>query len=174
MDDFLNIVKARAAQLDQGWGQARLGTVTSVDPDTYTARVAIQPENVLSGWLPIASLWVGNGWGLACPPSPGDQVLVISHEGDSQQGLLIGRIWSKAAKPVAATSGEFWMVHEKGSYLKLLNDGSIESCTGTWTHHGDFIATGNVYDAHGSVASLRIHYNEHTHPPSDQGPDPQD
>ena len=174
MDSFINLLKGHAAQLDQGWAQPRLATVTSADPTTYTARVELQPEGVLSGWLPVASAWVGNGWGLSCPVAPGDQVIVIWHEGDAQQGLIVGRLWSLSNAPPAAPAGEFWLMHRSGSYLKLHNDGSIETTAETWTHHGNFHATGDILDGHGALSELRTHYNSHTHPPAAAPPAPLD
>ena len=63
MDRFLNTLKAHAAALDRAQGQSRFAIVSSVDPSAYAARVLLQPEAVLSGWLPILSPWVGSGWG---------------------------------------------------------------------------------------------------------------
>ena len=174
MDGFLNQVKAHAAQMDQGWAQPRLAVVTSVDPATFTVRVMVQPEGVLSGWLPVTSAWVGAGWGLACLPSTGDQVLVVWQEGDAEHGIVVGRLWSNAVMPPQAPVGEFWLVHKTGSFLKLHNDGSIESSAATWMHTGDLHVTGNVFDQHGSLAALRGHYNMHVHPPSNAGPEPMD
>ncbi len=172
MDTFLNLVKSHATQLDQGWAQPRLATVSSVDPATYTARVMVQPEGLLSGWLPIAGAWVGNGWGVACAPAAGDQVIVLWQEGDAEQGLIIGRLWSQTAPPPAAPSGEFWLVHSSGTYLKLRNDGSMESSAGTWTHHGNIVVTGDVSDGQGKLSTLRNDYNKHTHPPSSSAASP--
>jgi hypothetical protein len=174
MDSFLNYMKAQSAQMDQGWAQPRLAVISSVDPATFTARVTVQPEAVLSGWLPIASAWVGAGWGLACLPSPGDQVLVIWQEGDAEQGIILARLWSNVAAPPQAPVGEFWLVHKTGSFLKLHNDGSIESSAARWNHTGDLHVSGDVYDKHGSMAALRGHYNMHVHPPENAGPQPTD
>jgi hypothetical protein len=174
MDSFINVVKSHAAQLDQSWAQPRIAVVTSFDPATHTARVTVQPEGILSGWLPVASVWVGNGWGLAAALSPGDQVVVLWQEGDAQQGLVTGRFWSNKNSPPSAPAGEFWLVHKSGSYLKLHNDGSIESNAATWTHNGNFRATGDVFDAHGAVSALRSHYNDHVHPPGTAPPEPTD
>ncbi len=174
MDTFLNLVKSHASQLDQGWAQPRLATISSVDPATYTARVTVQPEGLLSGWLPVTGTWVGNGWGMACAPMPGDQVVVLWQEGDAEQGLIIGRLWSQATPGPNAPPGEFWLVHATGSYLKLHNDGSIESNAATWTHHGNFVATGDVSDGRGPLSALRNDYNVHTHPPSTAAAQPTD
>jgi hypothetical protein len=174
VDSLLNLLRGHATQLDQSWAHPRIAVVTSVDPATFTARVTIQPEAVLSGWLPIASAWVGNGWGMACPPLPGDQVVVIWQEGDSEQGVIIGRLWSGAVPPPNTPPGEIWIVHKTGSFLKLHNDGSIESQAADWTHTGNLHVTGDVFDGHGSMAQFRGHYNGHVHPPSTTPPSPID
>ena len=158
MDGFLNAVKAHSANQDQASGAARFGVVTSVDPSTATARVTLQPEGVLTGWLPLLTPWVGNGWGLVCPPAIGTQVLVLPHEGDAEQGIIVGGTWSTQAIVPATPVGELWLVHQSGSSLKLQNDGTIRI-------NGDLHVVGNVYDSHGSLSSLRVHYNAHSHPP---------
>jgi phage baseplate assembly protein V len=174
MDRFLNLLKGQACQLDQGWAHPRFATVSSVDPATFTARVVVQPEGVLTGWLPIATAWVGNGWGMACPPQPGDQVVVIWQEGDAEQGVIVGRIWCTGVPPPPAPAGECWLIHSSGSYIKLQNNGVIESNAGTWVHNGSLQVTGEVSDYHGPLSALRDHYNEHVHPPSNVPPTPTD
>ncbi len=177
MDRFLNALKSQAGALDQGMAQPRFATVTSVDPDTATARVLLQPEAVLSGWLPVLSPWIGAGWGMSCPPSPGDQVLVLAQEGDAEHGVIVGRAYSTVSAPPTAPSGEFWLVHASGSFIKLLKDGTIQ-LQGNITVTGDLHATGNIYDGHGKLADLRAHYNAHHHTDSRGGqtspPDQQD
>ena len=156
MERFLNALKGHAAALDRAAGQARFGIVTSVDPARSAARVALQPEGVVTGWLPVLSAWVGAGWGMACPPSPGDQVLVLAQEGESDHGVIVGRAWSDAARAVGAPVGELWLVHASGSFVKLCNDGSIRM-------QGDLHVAGDVYDRNGSLDRLRQHYDAHTH-----------
>lgn len=156
LDRLTNIVKAHAANLDHSNGQAKFGTVTSVDSATGNARVMIQPDGVLSGWLPMLSSWVGNGWGMFCPPSPGDQVLLLPQEGDVEQSVIIGRTYSVSQRPPAAPEGEFWLVHRSGSSFKLTNDGTIRII-------GDLHVQGDVYDQHGPLSGLRNSYNGHTH-----------
>jgi phage baseplate assembly protein V len=151
-----NIIKSHASGLDQTAGQVKFGTVTSVNAANATARVTIQPEGVLSGWLPVLSTWVGNGWGMACPPIPGDQVLLVPQDGDVEQGVIVGRVFSANQMPPAAPGGEFWLLHQSGSFLKLCNDGSIQI-------KGDLHVAGDVYDQHGPLSGLRAHYNSHTH-----------
>ena len=167
MEQFWNMVKARAGGLDGLAGVARFGLVSSFDPATYSAKVLIQPENVLSGWLPIVSAWVGAGWGLAAPLPPGAQVLVIAQEGDAEQGVIVGSVWSAVDQPLAAPAGELWMQHQSGSFVKLMNDGTITLKASTVNIMGSLVVSGDVSDqngAHGTLAALRNVYDRHTHP----------
>lgn len=168
MDRFLNIMKTHASALDQAQAQPRFGLVTSVDPNHATVRVQLQPEGILSGWLPVLSSWTGAGWGMVCPPSPGDQVLILAQEGDAEHGVVVGRAFSLAQAPPAAPSGELWLVHSKGSFLKLSNDGTINmngpvSITGSLAVTGSIRSGSDVSDSYGALSSLRGHYNAHTH-----------
>lgn len=171
MDRLLNALKGHTGAQDAAIGQPRFGTVSSVDPTAGTVRVQLQPEQVLTGWLPVLSPWIGAGWGLSCPPSPGDQVLVLPQEGNAEHGLVIGRAWSQSVAPPPTPVGELWLTHQSGSYMRLLNDGTIAM-------KGDLHVDGDVYDRHGSLAALRGHYNEHRHADPQGGvsdlPSPQD
>ncbi len=168
MDRFINTLKSHAAALDRRQGQPRFALVTNVDPNTYAARVTLQPEGVLTGWLPIVSAWAGNGWGLVCLPTPGDQVMVIPQEGDAEHGVIIGTVYSNVSRPAGSAVGELHIVHRSGAALALLNDGTLRIT-------GDLHVDGDIYDRHGSVATLRAHYNAHIHPGAAVSPpSPQD
>lgn len=156
MERLSNALKVHAGRMDVRVGQPRFGTVVSVDPEKSLARVTLQPDGVLTGWIPILSLWIGNGWGLACPPSPGDQVLVIPQEGHEQNGLIVGRGFSDQNRPPNTPIGEFWLVHRTGSSLKLTNDGRIRI-------KGDVYVDGDIFDREGSLNELRSTYNVHRH-----------
>lgn len=158
---LLNIVKAHINAMLAQQPRARYGLVQSFDPATYTARVLIQPENELSGWLPVLTQWVGNGWGMFCPPSPGDQVKLLPQEGSSQSYAILGGAFSTVDQPLPAPSGEYWLVHAKGQFIKLLNDGSIAS-QGIWNHAGDFHATGAVIAGYGGGDQVGLQTHTHT------------
>lgn len=162
MDRLINIFKQHAGALDQGGSQPRFATIASVNPGTATAKVTLQPEGVLTGWLPVLAPWVGAGWGMYCPPSPGDQVLVLAQEGDAEHGIIVGRAYSSEQPPPAAPIGELWLVHKSGSFIRLQNDGTIRM-------HGDLHVDGDVYDREGLLSRLRNRYNAHTHTDSRGG-----
>ncbi|MCW3477646.1 phage baseplate assembly protein V [Limobrevibacterium gyesilva] len=163
MDRFLNALKAHAQALDRAQAQPRFALVASVDPARYAARVTLQPEGVLTGWLPILSPWIGAGWGMVCPPRPGDQVLVVAQEGDADNGVIVGGSFSDAARAPAAPVGELWLVHASGSFVKLQNDGTVR-VQGNLHVDGNVFVQGDIEDRHGALARLRDRYNIHTHP----------
>ena len=99
---------------------------------------------------------------MCCPPSPGDQVLVLAQEGDAEHGIIVGRAFSSAHAAPDTPVGELWLMHKSGSFIKLQNDGTIQM-------HGDLHVEGDVYDRQGSLSRLRSHYNAHGHTDSRGG-----
>ena len=156
MDDFFDVLAMRSDGIRGTFAQPRMGTVTSSDPRTATAKVLLQPEGVLTGWLPVLTQWAGSGWGMACPPSPGDQVLIIPQEGDAQHGLIVGRLYSNSIRPPQVAPGEIILSHRSGCSLRLLNSGIV-------VVEGDLHVAGDVYDAYGPLSRLRNRYNAHIH-----------
>jgi hypothetical protein len=126
---LLNQMKLRAAMTHGASVSVRIGTISGYDPNTYTARVLLQPENIVIGPLPITSPWIGNQWGLFAPPSEGDAVEIQFQEGDVEAGFICNRFYSKTDLNDTVPSGEFWLVHAKGTAIKIHNDGSLEIIT---------------------------------------------
>lgn len=146
----LNAIKRHVAAAIGQVGQPKIGVVTSVDPSTYTARVTIQPEGVLSGWLPIGTAMVGGGYGVVSTPSPGEQVLLLPTEGNTEHAVIIARIFSQAATPPKTFTdqynqgdtsfvqpGEVALVHQSGAFLRLIN--------GTIVINGNVTVNGTVH-----------------------------
>jgi phage gp45-like len=156
MNELIDLLTAHSAKARENLAQPRIGVVSSTNSSTGTARVLLQPEGVLTGWLPVLTPWAGPGWGMTCPPSPGDQVLIIPQEGDAQHGLIIGRLYSNSVRPPVIESGELALCHHSGSSLRLLNSGIV-------VVEGDLHVSGDVYDSHGPLSKLRNDYNSHVH-----------
>ena len=84
MLDFEDIMQAVMRRVERVVGSVahdRHATVESVNPNNHSVKVRIQPEGILTGWIPCGSVAVGNA-SMVCPPSPGDQVVVSPAEGD--------------------------------------------------------------------------------------------
>lgn len=156
MEAIFEALQARAERSRDGAAQPRIGIVTSYDYHTATARVLLQPEGVLTGWLPVLTPWAGSGWGMTCPIGPGDQVLIIFQEGDVGHGIILGCLYSNTARPPGIGQEEFVLKHRSGSSIRLLNSGTIMI-------EGDLRVSGDIYDTHGSLSKLRNDYNIHIH-----------
>jgi phage baseplate assembly protein gpV len=179
MQSWLNAIRGQASLIAGESAQLRCAIVQSFDPATYCAKVTLQPEGVLTGWLPISTSWIGGGWGMVAPPSPGQQVIVLAQEGQAEHGIVLGGLFSTNAQPPAAPAGELWLVHQSGSYLKLHNDGSIEgaaalfSFTGNVEIFGNLLVSGDISDksgSHGNLDAFRAVYDQHIHPGVQSGP----
>src|SRR4249920_4201831 len=122
MRRLANSFLGQAAAQDGNAPANRWGTIQSVDTTNMTAKVKIQPEDVLSGWLPINAPVAGPGWGVVCPPVAGQQVKIIPDAGDHESYSIAGSTWSKAnMPPPGSKSGELWLVHATKASFKLLN-----------------------------------------------------
>lgn len=187
MRALLNAMKAGAMQSGAGNTGTRQGIITAYDPDTYSVKVQLQPTGEETGWIPLQSQWVGNGWGMVCGPEIGAVVVMEPDSFNIGNGVASGQLFNDVDRPPAVPSGEFWLVHQSGSLLKFTNDGQVlvSSATKiTYTapaHHftgGDvtvdenLIVVKDIYDQNqsvGSVNTLRTTYNGHTHHENGQG-----
>lgn len=119
-----------AAQKSQDASQkTRMGVISAYNPNTYSVKVTVQPSGVETGWLPIKTAWVGNGWGLQAGPAIGDLVTLSFQEGDGDAGVVLGSIYNNSDVPMAVPSGELWIKHSSGSLLKFLNNGDVQVVT---------------------------------------------
>ena len=169
-----NALKIHAARLDGQVPAARYGVVQSVSPKDCTVKVLLQPENVLTGWLPVLMAGLGNGWGVVVLPSVGQQVLVLAEYGEAGSGVVAGAAFSALTQPPQVASapggtasyaqaGEPLLVGAGGAILRLCADGSIYMQASAVRVQGDLVVQGDVSDRHGSMNRLRENYNMHVH-----------
>lgn len=136
MTGLAEAMRYHAAALDATRPQPRFAVVESVDPVRHLAKVSIQPEGVLSGWLPILGMGGGAGWGVICPPAIGAQVVVVPLDGDHESWGVLGTAWSVVNVPpdpastaggaaAAVQPGEMALVSGAGAYVRLNADGTL-------------------------------------------------
>lgn len=181
MRALLNVMAASARQSGAGESRTRQGIITAYDPDSYAVKVQLQPTGEETGWIPLSSPWVGNGWGLAAGPMTGAIVEVEFDAGLMGAGMAAGQFFNDEDRCPGPPAGEFWLIHQSGSLLKFLNNGEVllrarEKLTyDAPLHHftgGDVLMDGNLKvvrdisdhnGAHGTVQNIRTVYNGHTH-----------
>lgn len=173
MEGILNQMRRVAEETASARATTRHGTVSSYDPANYAVKVKLEPDGTLTGWLPLKSPWIGNGWGLFCAPSIGDAIEVDFQEGDPGVGTAGWRFFNDEERPVSVPSGEMWIVHQSGASAKFTNDGKITLADpsgtvlaltndGKVTIMGDLSVSGSITtpdDVVGNGVSLR----DHTH-----------
>jgi hypothetical protein len=120
-----NHFRQEAQRAVAGVSMSRWGIVQNYDPARYAARVLLMPEEILTGYLPMGSPWVGDEWGFFAGPSVGDAVEVHFQQGSKGAGYIGSRFYTAKSPPVAVPSGEFLLAHQSGSLIHLANDGSV-------------------------------------------------
>ena len=113
----------------------RYGIVDAYDPFTCRATVVLAPstdgETPRTGYLPVLTGYMGNGWGMAAPLQKGDQVIVLFVQNHPDQGVVLGRIHDQAHTPPVrqdgqpAQAGELVLRHQSGSLIQLTDDGKV-------------------------------------------------
>ncbi|MGN6536403.1 MAG: phage baseplate assembly protein V [Mesorhizobium sp.] len=150
MSDLEDVIRRIVDQMLSRQPHSRIGTVTSYDPNRHAAKVMLQPENVESGWVPISTAHVGNGFGLAIGLTPGDQVEIGYFESNPDAPRITGRVHSDQERPPVAQSGEI-VLQTPGATIKVDASSNISiSTTGNLT----ISATGNV-----AIASATLKHN---------------
>jgi phage gp45-like len=105
---------------------ASTGYITSVDPSTYKAKVMLEPIGIETEWLPIGTMYAGNGFGLLSLPDEGTEVLVVFEMGNISCGKIICCNFNNIEIPPALEVGEVMMLHQSGSFFKFHANGDVE------------------------------------------------
>lgn len=169
---LMNIMKLQAQLSNNANYYTAVGQITAYNPSDYTAVVQLQPadadENAqLTGWLPVGSIWIGNSWGLFTPPNIGDICEVYFQEGDINNGYIGLRYYNNITSiPLSVPSGEFWLVHQTGSFIKLTTNGNMSLNSTTEIDINAPVinigATGGTFETLLNSLALTV-YNGHTH-----------
>jgi phage baseplate assembly protein gpV len=115
--------------------QPRFATISSVDPANHAVRVLVQPEGIMSAWIPDSSaVMASGGFGVVAPCGVGDQVKVIFSHGDSDHPVVVGRVFSTVDMPPtspvtgkAVQPGEFGVFTRGGAWTHYPVDGSVHT-----------------------------------------------
>jgi len=120
-----NHMRMQASLAQGAISVSKKGIITNFNPNDWAVKVLLQPEEVLTQEIPLGAPWVGDGWGLFAAPSIGDECLVVSVEGSYNNGFACLLNFNNDERPLPVKSGEFWLVHKTGSFLKLTNNGNL-------------------------------------------------
>lgn len=133
--DLENLILSTVERVMAGRRSERHGLVTSYDPNKYLAKVTFMPEAHESGWLPIETGHIGDGYGIAIGLTPGDgkesgdQIIARFQEGDFESAKIVQRVHSDMEKPPIAQSGEMIIYTSKKKIVISDNKGQNASLT---------------------------------------------
>jgi len=158
IEHIKNLIRIEAHRVISIFAKPRWGIVNAYDPAHHSVRVEIQPSGKITGWMPLGSIWIGNGWGCYATPNLGDKIDIHYQQDDPNAPYACMRFFS-GIQPLAVQSGEFWLVHQSGASLKLTNDGKASLNSTTEVDIGNLATTLHklVTDAFQAL------FNGHTH-----------
>ena len=125
MDELANLMRREAETASDARAPLRVAKVTSYNPKTHAVKVKLLPEGQETGWMPLGSHHIGNGFGIAVGATVGDQVVVGFLEGDHSTPIVMSRLYSDQQRPPEVKSGEMVLFHEKKSALHFDEHGQI-------------------------------------------------
>ena len=146
--DWTEALKLQHAGLSGAAGRPRHGLVTATDPANHAVRIKLQPEEIVTGWIPDPGLACA-GLRICCPCEVGTQVLAVPVEGDAEHPVIIARLFDATTLPPTSPAtgkpvqpGELGIFLADGTFLHVSNE--KVSVKGTLHVDGAIIATGDV------------------------------
>lgn len=127
---LINTLRIQASLANNGKYFTSVGIITGYDPNNRLVTVQIHPATddspaLQTGWIPITSPWIGNNCGMLFAPNVGDIVAVHYQEGSLLNAYADACFYNNTSRPLPVPSGEAWIVHKSGSFIKLTNDGKV-------------------------------------------------
>lgn len=99
--------------------------IDSWDAATHSVRVRFQPEDTLSGLIPVQTAQAGSQFGLHIAPNINDHGWVEFHEDDREAGVFVSSMFNDNFLPVAVAPGEYLYKHSSGSSIYFKSDGTV-------------------------------------------------
>jgi hypothetical protein len=146
-EKFINLMRQHAENVLGSRIYIKCGTVFNYDPENYLVRVkfASVPEDVVTGWLKIASpssdIFIG--------PNVGDMCQVLFSDGDINGGV-VNLFWGVSKPSIPVNSGDV-LIDQSG----VIN-----------VYSSSTISIGNKNDIFRKVIidTFKDLFNNHTHP----------
>lgn len=150
----------------------RFGIVSQINPITVQARVSFEDDESTSFWLPILQTKTLKDK-FYIMPDINEQVVCLMDE-NSEDGVILGSIYSSEDIPVVQSENEISMNLEDGSSINANKEtltvvfqniklvGNIEH-DGTFTNTNGIKSNSDITDKTSSMQVIREKYNSHTH-----------
>jgi hypothetical protein len=129
--DFLALLDSRARAHAASSLQFKLAEVVEWHPDAEppSATFKTLPDGLTTGDLPVGAAWAGSPGatsGALGGPEKGTLALLGCLDAEGQMMMCLTFFGSTKNSLPAVPSGEYWVFHKSGSYVKLGNDEHVK------------------------------------------------
>lgn len=121
-DGLQNLIRREVARCMARFAHPVAGIISSFDPVTQSVKVRYQPEDTLSGWIPLNTPGGGaSGFtaGIAIGPHVGQALIIGFLEGDRESPFVMARMFTDSEIPPAAGEGDIRIRHESGTRINF-------------------------------------------------------
>ena len=157
----------------------RFGIVSQINPLLCQARVNFGDDDSTSYWLPVLQTKTLKDKFYSMPDI-NEQVVCLMDQ-NSEDGVILGAIYSNADKPAVTSEKQLSVNFENGSQINANKETDTLTIifqnikfVGDITHEGILTNTkgiksnADITDKKSSMQSMRDTYNSHTHPDKNQ------
>ena len=157
----------------------RFGIVSQINPLLCQARVNFGDDDSTSYWLPVLQTKTLKDKFYSMPDI-NEQVVCLMDQ-NSEDGVILGAIYSNADKPAVTSEKQLSVNLENGSQINANKETDTLTIifqnikfVGDITHEGILTNTkgiksnADITDKKSSMQSMRDTYNSHTHPDKNQ------
>ena len=138
-EDLTNLMKREAGRNDTHRKFILNGIIDSFESGSHSAKVILQPEGTITGWLPINTIGAGP-MSVVFGPSKGDACTVAFVDGDINSGEIIGFQHNDTKRSPGVQSGEGIIQGPGGSQVYFDKNGNVVvkgSGGGKTSHNAD-------------------------------------
>ncbi len=123
MSDLADYIHAEIERHLASHAGIKAAEISAYDPKRHAIKATLHPDGIETGWFPMGTSHVGNGFGVVMGPNVGDQIMVGFLGGNIDSPVHLGRLHSDKEQPPVANSGEVVIQHGNGATIKITSTG---------------------------------------------------
>ncbi len=189
-DEIMHMVKQAAAQQAGDYKPFVYGHIASYDPTLHRVKLIVpsmrddDDKPVLTGWMPLGTLGVGDSYGVQIAPvggatfdepTKGEQALIKVIDPDQGTGLAAHLAFNNTMAPPFKDlkPGEIAVKGQAGAYLRMHQSGDIEIACGKDGNYllpkGDLRVKGEIIRGYGTGDQVTLGRHTHEQPNDSHG-----
>jgi uncharacterized protein involved in type VI secretion and phage assembly len=123
MSDLADYIQHEIARALASQPGIKAAEVSAYDPKRHAIKAMLKPDGIETGWFPMHTSHVGNGFGVTMGPNIGDQIVVGFLGHNMNNPVHLGRLHSDKEQPPTVNAGEMLMKDQNGNSIKFTASG---------------------------------------------------